>query len=267
MTPILQEFLRHGYLFVFIAVLVDQIGLPIPSIPVLLAAGALAGSGKLNLIVAIVVAIGSSLLADFVWYGAGMFRGSQILHLLCTISLEPDSCVQRIKNTFIKHGQGSLIIAKFVPGLGTAGPPLAGALRMNIWRFLVFDSVASILWSVTYIIPSYVFSSGLDRLANYAGQLGGALLAVLLGALAAYVAWKFYRRQAFLRRLRMARINPEELKSMLDSGKDVMIVDLRSPLDYAAHPETIPGALRLNPEKLEEVEPLTLGREIILYCT
>ncbi len=264
----IQFLVRQGYTVLFVWVLVEQIGLPLPAIPLLLAAGALAGAGRLNIAIAIGVAVLAALLSDIVWYQIGRHRGSRVLQLLCRISLEPDWCVRRTEDVFARHGARSLLVAKFIPGLNTVAPPLAGIFRMRLPRFLLFDSLGALLWAGGFAGLGYLFSQQLERVAASALRLGTSLVSVLVGGLAAYIIWKYVQRQRFLRQLRIARISPEELKRKLDAGEDVVIVDLRHSLDFQAKPHTIPGALRLPVEELEQRHhEIPSNRDIVLYCT
>lgn len=259
---------QHGYIVLFVWVLAEQIGLPLPAVPFLFAAGAMGGSGRLNLSLAIGVAVLASMLSDVTWYEIGRRRGSQVLQLLCRISLEPDSCVRRTEEVFARHGARSLLVAKFVPGLSTAAPPLAGIFRMRLRRFLLFDSLGALVWAGAFAGMGYLFSDELEQLGAYALRLGTSLAAVLVGCLAVYILWKYAQRHRFLRRLRVARITPRELKRKLDEGEDVIIVDLRHLLDFEAEPHIIPGALHLSPEELEQRHhEIPRDRDIVLYCT
>jgi hypothetical protein len=159
-------------------------------------------------------------------------------------------------------------VAKFLPGLGTVAPPLAGIFHMRRRRFLLFDAMGAALWGGTFLGLGYVFSGQIDWVAEHLASLGGWLLVLILAALAAYIAKKFVARQRFLRDLRIARITVDELKEKLDSGEELVIVDLRHSVDFEADPETIPGAFRMDAKELEEKnDRLPRDREVILYCT
>lgn len=268
MDESIQFLVRHGYSVLFVWVFAEQIGLPLPAIPFLLAAGALAGAGRLNFAITIGVAVLASLVSDIIWYHIGSRRGSRVLQLLCRISLEPDSCVRRTEEVFARHGAPSLLVAKFIPGLSTAAPPLAGIVRMRMPRFLLFDGLGALLWAGAFAGLGYLFIEQLGHVAASALRLGTWLVVVLVGSLAAYILWKYFQRQRFLRQLRIARISPEELKQKLDAGEDVVIVDLRHSLDFQAEPDTIPGALRLPAEELERRHhEIPTDRDVVLYCT
>ena len=257
--------IRHGYIVLFGWVLLEQLGLPIPAAPLLIAAGALARAGKMNLTFAMTLAFVAAILADLFWYFLGRYRGGRILKLLCRISLEPDSCVRRTENLFIRHGIRSLLVAKFIPGLNTAAPSLAGVFRMPVRRFLIFDSLGAFFWVVTVISLGLIFSDQLEQLAL---RWGGWLVAALAGSLAAYVLWKFIQRRRFIRRLRIARITPKELMDKLAAGENISIVDLRQPIDIEAFPQMIPGALRIAMEEIEDRHrEIPRDRDVILYCS
>lgn len=268
MQALIRFLLHHGYSFLFIWVLLEQTGLPIPSIPLLLAAGGLAGAHRMNLAIAIAIPALAAIIADLGWFELGRRRGGKVLNLICRISLEPDSCARRTHDMYARHGARSLLFAKFIPGLATVAPPLAGVFGMRWSRFLSFDFLGSAIWSGSLVGIGYVFSSELELVAGYILRLGEVLVVLLVGGLAAYIIRKYYDRQKFLRDLRVARITPEELKAMLDTGEQIQILDLRHSIEFEAEPLTIPGALRMDPDQLEEQQKeIQRDRDVILYCT
>jgi membrane protein DedA with SNARE-associated domain len=268
MDGAIELLVRNGYVILFVWVFAEQIGLPIPAVPVLLAAGAVAGTGRLSLALVLALAGFASLLSDTIWYWIGRVRGARVLGLLCRISLEPDSCVRRTQQTFSVHGARSLLIAKFVPGFSTAAPPLAGIVRMPVLSFLLLTGLGGLIWAGVFVGLGWLFSYQLELVLSYTARMG-SWAAYLLGAgLGAYAAWKYLARQRFLRRIRIARITPEELKAKLDAGEDMMLVDLRHRVEFEAEPSIIPGALHLTTEELEaRHHEIPRGREIVLYCT
>jgi membrane protein DedA with SNARE-associated domain len=257
--------IRHGYAVLFGWVLLEQLGLPIPAAPLLIAAGALARAGKMNLTFAVGLAFIAVILADLFWYSLGRYRGGRILKLLCRISLEPDSCVRRTENLFVRRGVHALLVAKFVPGLNTAAPSLAGIFRMPVRRFIIFDSLGAFIWVATVTSLGLIFS---DQLEQIALRWGGWLVAVLAGGLVAYILWKFIQRRRFIRRLRIARITPKELMDKLTAGENISVVDLRQPMDIEAFPQMIPGALRIAMEEIEDRHgEIPRDRDVVLYCS
>jgi membrane protein DedA with SNARE-associated domain len=261
--------IRYGYCVVFGAVLAEQIGLPMPAIPFLLAAGGLAGTGRLSAVLVLALAGAASLAADAVWYSIGRRRGARVLGWLCRISLEPDSCVGRTERTFARHGARSLlVVAKFIPGLSTIAPPLSGIVRMPIGQFLVFTGLGGVIWAGAFVTIGWLFSHQLEVTAAYVARFGSWTVALLAATLGGYIAWKYIVRQRCLRNLRIARITPEELKTRLDRGEDVIVVDVRDRIDFEADPSMIPGSLHLTIDELDaRHQEIPRGHETVLYCT
>jgi len=258
----------HGYLVLFLWVLLEQLGLPVPSFPILLAAGALAGSGRLTLRTALLVAVLPALISDTFWFFFGRQRGKAVLRWICRISLEPDSCVRRTEDVFIRQGAKSLLVAKFIPGFGTVASPLAGVSLMPLHRFALFDALGIVIWTGCYIGLGYVFTDQLEDIAGYALRLGEFLFVILVGILMAYVGYKYVQRRKLLHELRIARISPETLKRMLEAGDPVQIVDLRHSLDFNVDPFKLPGAIHFAPNEIDKlVSEIARDRDVILYCT
>ncbi len=268
MEESLRFLVEHGYWFLGLWVLLDQVGLPIPAFPVLLGSGALAGAGQLDLGAAIAVATTASLPSDLLWFELGRRRGIGVLRLLCRIAIEPDSCVRSSERVFARWGAGSLVLAKFVPGLQVVAPPLAGVFRLSRSRFLLLDGAAALLWSGAFIGLGYAFHDQLEQVALVGLELGARLLFLMGLAIGIYLLAKLVNRQHVLRSLRMARITPEELKRRLDAGEEIQIVDLRHPLDFAARPGMLPGARRISAEEVQaRHHEISRERELVLYCT
>jgi membrane protein DedA with SNARE-associated domain/rhodanese-related sulfurtransferase len=260
---------RYGYLALPLWIFAEQMGLPIPAAPILLAAGAMAGAGRMNLPILSGLSLVAALTADLLWYRVGGAHGPRALSKLCRVCLEPDSCVRRAKNFLEKHGVGSLLVSKFVPGLNTVAAPVAGAVQIPWWQFAIVDGLGILLWVTTFELLGFVFSNQLERIAALAAQLGLAVVVIFsLVILTLYMIQKHRRRQRFLHDLDMARITPAELKQKLDRNEAVTIIDLRHSLDFLPEPYTIPGALRISMEELDKRNrEIPRDKDIVLYCT
>jgi membrane protein DedA with SNARE-associated domain len=268
MPSLFESLLGHGYFFLAAWVFLEQVGLPLPSFPLLLAAGALIGTHRMSFGFVLLTCTAAALAADVLWYELGRRKGSKVLHFLCRISLEPDSCVRRTEGLFEHQGARSLLVAKFLPGLGAVATPLAGIFQMKMRRFLLFDVLGVLLWLCTYIGFGFFFSKEIEHIAQNAKALGSWVVVILISALIAYICYKFVARQRFLRELRISRISVDELKRKIDAGESLSIVDLRHSLDFEADPETIPGALHFDSKELTEKKGLLpADREVVLYCT
>jgi membrane protein DedA with SNARE-associated domain/rhodanese-related sulfurtransferase len=259
---------QYGLAIVFANVLIEQIGLPVPAIPTLMVAGALAASGRLSLVAVFAVALVASAIADIAWYVAGRRYGNRVMRFLCGISLTPDSCVSQAQTRFESWGRNVLLVAKFLPGVALLAPPLAGAARIGWLPFLVFNTAGGALWVGAGIGGGMLLGSQIERLLAYLEDYGTAAVFLLVAFLAGYVGFKWWERHRFYAKLRMARISVDELHRLMDAGVAPLIVDVRSPTARVIEPRHIPGALHLPLQGFEaHVADLPRDREIILYCS
>jgi membrane protein DedA with SNARE-associated domain len=241
---------------------------PLPVAPLLLAAGALAATQRLSFPLALGLTVVGSLIADLLWYAIGRRRGGEALGVLCRITLEPDTCVRRAQDLFMKYRLGSLLLGKFLPGVNPLTAGLAGVAGTGLLRFLVYDIGSAAVWAGTWTGLGYLLSDVVGDLTRRISRFGEVALAVLGVGLAVYVAVKYVQRRRFIRQLRIARIAPEDVARRLEAGERVLIVDLRTALDAATDPYTIPGALRMTPEEIEHRHAqIARDVELVLFCT
>lgn len=255
----------YGYAALFACVLAEQLGLPLPAAPILLAAGALASAGKLNLAAALLFAVAASLIGDSVWYSLGRLQGMAVLRLICKISLEPDACVRQTNAAYAKHGTRWLLFAKFVPGVSTVAPPMAGIYRVNVWTFLGADGAGAGLWAGVYLFAGWWFGGQIETVAAHMDRLGGWVGLAVAGAVVSYVLFKLLKRTRVHRSLRVARITPLALRQRMESGESILIVDLRNRFEWREG--RIPGALTLTAKELDAYVPAIRDTEMILYCS
>jgi membrane protein DedA with SNARE-associated domain len=267
MSDILHFLLHHGYPVLFSWVFLEQIGLPMPSAPLLLAAGALAGAGRLSLTATIALVTLAAVIADAAWFLWGRWRGAGVLRFVCRISLQPDTCVRRTKETVSRHGRLAILASKFVPGLNAAVPPLAGLIGMSFREYLALDVLSGILWAGAFVGLGRLFSHQLNLLAAYARGFGGAVLALLAALLGVYIVRKFIARRKLVRAIWTERIAADELRGMIEEGRAVTIIDLRHRLDFLLHPFVIPGAAHFHPDELDRRHgEIPRVGEIVVYC-
>ena len=260
MTDPLAFVARHGVAFVFANVLVEQLGIPVPAVPTLIVAGALAADGKVSGGAVLAAAVIASILADSAWYVAGRRYGLGILRLLCRISLSPDSCVRQTENQFARWGILALLFGKFVPGMATIGPPLAGATGIGAARFLAYTALGGLIWVGVMVGAGALFHTQITALLDRL-EIVGVLLAL-------FIAIKWWERRRFYRTLRLARITAEELRSLMDKGTRPVVVDVRSSIDREADGRYIPGALAIDLAELDRRRgELPAELEIVFYCS
>jgi len=256
------------YPILFVAVLARQLCLPIPAILFLLSGGALAGSGKLNLIGVLLAAILGCVLADLVWFEAGRLRGKRVLRLLCTLTTDPSYCIRRGREMFAKKGLRLLLIAKFVPGLDGICPPLAGMLGASRTAFVVHDAGGATLWAGVYVGCGFIFARQLDKVAQHISVVATAVVFIFGIPLLVFFVLKILQLVLMIRLLRAKYIPPESLKSQLDSGAKIGVIDL---LRFEEDPEgvgAIPGAVRLDPLELRRKKQVLVPSDVnlVLYC-
>lgn len=268
MDQVLEFVGRYGTSIVFFVVFLDQLGLPIPTVPVLMALGALAGTGHVDPLAGLLVGLVACLCADTVWFQLGRWKGTRVLGWFCRIALEPDTCVSKTHELFARHGVKSLLFAKFVPGYDTVAPPLAGLMGVRLLPFLLWSTGGALLWLAAYGGLGYLFADRIEALAAAAERFGWTLLAVLAGLMALYLGWKYNARQRVLRGIRMARITPQELHELILGERKPVILDARSRAAIQAAPYAIEGAQSL---RLEDVEArhleIALESEVVVYCS
>ena len=267
MNETLGIFARHGASVLFAFVFIEQIGLPLPAAPILLAAGAMTVSGKVNWVTALAAAAAGSLLADMIWFFLGRRFGQRVLGLLCRVSLEPDSCVRRTQNVFTKYGMRGVVVAKFIPGVSTLVPPLAGNSGVGALRFLFFDGLSSALYAGSFLLVGMLFSNQLEQVLAALAGLGTGAVALVGGLVAGYVGYKYYQRRRLLGELRAARITVDELRQKQAAGESVLVLDVRAASELQQDPLVILGAFHVTMEEVERRhEEIPRDRDIILYC-
>jgi membrane protein DedA with SNARE-associated domain/rhodanese-related sulfurtransferase len=259
---------QHAYAAIFLVTLLAQLGLPIPAELLLLATGALSADGSPAFAPLLALALAATELAQTAWYEAGRRRGARILGFVCRVSLEPDACVRKTRDLFERLGTRAIAYAFFVPGLSVIAAPMAGTLGMARARFHAWNALGALLWCGGFLALGRLASAQIEAALAVADRVGGGAAVLLVGLLALFVGWRWWRRLRVLAELRMARIEPEELRRLLDAGAELVVVDLRHAVEFEEEPRTIPGALRMRPEEVpQRHEEIPRDRDVVLYCS
>ena len=256
MHSVLGLLAHHTYSLLFGWVLIEQGGLPIPSVPLMLAAGTLSAAHKLHVAYAIPVILFACLISDSAWFFLGKNYGGKVLNILCRFSLEAATCVERTHGTVGKRGAITLLFAKFVPGLSTVAAPIAGQLQMSYLTFVIYDMAGSLIWCGAWLFAGRFFGDIAERSSNFFALLGHFGIALVLLMVAALVIYRLVKRRQFLTQLRGLRLEPAQLMAMIADAERAgldrpFIVDLRHPLDVMTDPLILPGALRIGPDELK----------------
>ncbi len=270
MNDLLPLISRHGYLLLATVCFAEAVGLPLPAALALLTAGAVAAYGKLHIYSVFGVSFLAMLAGDLMLYFTGRASGWALLGLLCRLSANPETCILRSAEYFYRRGKQTLLFAKFIPGINTMSPPLAGSMRMQLGQFLQFDSLGVLFYVVAYSLGGYVFSDALRAITRGIRSAGSAAEVVLGVGLAGYVVYRIWIYRKYRLLDVVPRVPVEELARRLasDEAQSVIVADVRSHGYYDADSQRIAGSVRLEPNNLEEeIKNLPRDREIFLYCT
>jgi membrane protein DedA with SNARE-associated domain/rhodanese-related sulfurtransferase len=266
MEELVTQLGRHGLAIVFANTLLERIGVPIPALPLLVVAGALAARGQLQLVWLLAVAVFTPFAVDVAWFGLGRWRGKEVLRAVCRMAFSPEACVRQTEAMFERHGMASLVYGKFIPGYSIVVLPLAGAAAVPLGAFLLWDLLGNLLWAGSVVVLGFAFHQAIGRLLGYVAALGFWALVAVVVVLVLVVVTKWTQRRRFYKLLRLARISVGELQRLIDSGEPHSIVDVRTPRSFASG--HIPGALRMTFEEIDlGLAALPLDRAIVLYCT
>ncbi len=258
-----------GIAVIFGNVLVEQLGLPVPAIPILLVAGSLVVPAHVRWgIEVFAVATLACVCTDSGWFVAGRLYGNRLMRLLCRISLSPDSCVSQTHRRFERWGVKALVVGKFIPGLTVIAVPLAGAQGMHWALFLGLTVLSSALWIAAPLLVGVLAAPQITSVLTILNKVGGRAVAVALVLLAGYVLLKWWQRYRFRARLRMARVEPSDLHNMLQRQPPPIVLDVRSSSARALDPRAIPNAVQVPPEQVEAQLPsFARATEVIVYCS
>lgn len=270
MTDLLSLIAHHGYLAVFLAVLAEAIDLPVPAAVALVAGGAASAAHSLHLPALLVAAVAAMLIGDSLMFILGRYMGWGLLGVLCKVSINPETCILRSAESFYKRGKTTLVLAKFVPGVNTMAPPLAGSMRMRYEQFVWLDGAGAALYVAAYTMLGYFFRDFVARITRGFHTAGHVVAIVVLSALAVYIGYRawLYRKNRIFRVV--PRVQVQELARRLASEEaaSVQVVDVRSHGYYDSDAQRIRGSIRIEPNHLgEELSGLPKDKDIYVYCT
>ncbi len=263
-----EAFLHYGYLILFGWVLLEQLGMPLPSTPILLTAGTLTATHHMRIGWIVLAVMIASAISDSIWFHLGGKYGSTVTRWICKLSFGAANCVRKTEDALTRHGSAGLLLAKFVPGLNTMAAPLAGQSKMRYRTFLVYDMAGTFLWVTTLVLIGRFFGDAIRRNQGLLHWLSRSALALVILVVLGILIFRMTKQRSFLNKIRTLRVEPKELKAMIDRGENPYIVDLRHPLDLLPDPRILPGAVRLLPNELiARNAEIPRDRDVVLYCT
>lgn len=269
MNDLLALIVHHGYTLIFLIVLAEALGFPVPAALALVTGGAAVASGALRAPAAALIAVTAMLVGDSVLYVLGSRMGWRLLGFLCRVSVDPETCILRSAESFYKRGRATLVIARFIPGINSMAPPLAGSMRMPFMQFLGLDFLGAIAYAVAYGGVGFIFRDFVATIARGFRAVGHAVEIVVIIAAIAFTAYRvslYWKRQVYGI---VPRIQVAELAAKLQThSENILLADVRSHGYYDPGADRIRGSIRLEPNNLsEEVKTLPRDKDIYLYCT
>jgi membrane protein DedA with SNARE-associated domain/rhodanese-related sulfurtransferase len=263
-----QFFLEYSFAILFVWVLAEQLGVPFPSTPIILTAGAFTATHHMAIGTIVLAVMLGCAVADSIWFRLGNRFGNPVTRWICKFSLEAASCVRRTEDILTRHGPVALLFAKFIPGLNTMAAPLAGQSKMKYRVFMTYDMAGSFVWASSLVLIGRFFGDAIRRNQAVLHWLNRSAIALVILVVIGLLVGRLVRQQRFLRKIRTLRIEPTELKAMMDRGDNLYIIDLRHPLDILPDPRILPGAVQLRPNDLiARNSEIPRDRDIVLYCT
>jgi membrane protein DedA with SNARE-associated domain/rhodanese-related sulfurtransferase len=257
---------QYGLIAVFLNVLIEQAGAPLPAYPVMLIAGSFLDKGNYSFAQLILTIVFASLLSDLFWYEAGRRYGDRVLKMLCKISISPDTCVRQTEAIYTKWGAPSLLVAKFIPGFASIATALAGVVGTSRTRFIFFDGLGAALWGGSAVALGYLFRDAVKDVLEVLERLGRIGIVLIIFAFVTFLAYKWWQRIRLFKELRMARITVAELANMVAKGLNPVVLDVRSD-ESRKRTGFIPQSRAVHHDQLDkDLEGVPKDGEVIVYC-
>jgi membrane protein DedA with SNARE-associated domain/rhodanese-related sulfurtransferase len=267
MDALLRGLSQHGLLILSVAVFLEAVGIPVPAALALIFAGAASARGAMTAWQALVLALSAMMLGDTLLFLVGRYTGWWLLGLLCRLSMNPDSCILRSADSFYRRGRKLLVFAKFVPGINTMAPPLAGSMNMRPTQFLRLDLAGASLYVTTYFTVGFLFSGAIEAITGAFRTLGRVVDGLLIAGVLVYVGFQIWNWA----KTRGMRPVPSVLPSEAAQGVSLagaVIYDVRSHGYYDRRATRIRGSQRLEPNGLPRFdESVVMPKQVYLYCT
>lgn len=256
---------QYGVAAMFLVSFVENIGAPFPAFPVLVLVGAVSVSGQTSFPVLVAGAVLGAIVADGIWYDLGRRRGKKVLSWMCRLSLNPDVCVENSVDLFHRRKTTTILLAKFLPGVNSVMPPLAGVAGLPFSLFLLLDTLGAVLWAVAGTGLGRVFGA---EIAGLAHTIQGGMAWVLAAGLAVSVLWAFGYRFYLVKHYATPRIGAEGLYERMRGDSAPIVLDLRRDEYYEPSDRMIEGSFRLRPATFHRfAHHLPRDRDLVFYCT
>lgn len=270
MNGLLNSISQHGYLLIFLITFGEAVGLPLPAALAFVAAGAAVAAHLLSGPLVFGLAFIAIIVGDSVLFFLGRYTGWALLAGLCRLSMNPETCILRSAESFYKRGRTTLVLAKFIPGINTMAPPLAGSMKMKPLQFLQFDAAGAALYVLAYGALGFVARDFVTRITQRLQSASHVFAEIVLVAVLVFIIYRFMQYRQYKSTDVVPRIPVEELAERMASAQlsDIVIIDVRSHGYYDAGASRIAGSIRVEPNRLaEELKTLPRDKDVFVYCS
>jgi membrane protein DedA with SNARE-associated domain len=180
---------HYGLVALFIIVMLESGGVPLPGETALVAAGVFASRGDLNIVAVIAVAAVAAIVGDNLGYWIGRTGGRTVLTRWTVTS----GTLPWAESFFARHGPKTIFLARFFSILRVTAAWMAGVSRMRWWTFFGWNAAGGICWAVLVgLVSYYLGQTAADAISHY-GLIGGVAIAGL--AVAGLVGFHFWRKR------------------------------------------------------------------------
>jgi membrane protein DedA with SNARE-associated domain len=191
LNRVLDLYESYGYFVIFVPVLLETAGLPLPGETVLLFSGVAASQGRIDPWIAIVVGSAAAIIGDNIGYAIGRYGGRRLVMKLAHVG-RIESSLAWGETFFAKHGGKTVFVARWIFGLRIFGAWIAGMVHMP-WRvFFLWNAAGGITWCVSVIGLGYFFGHSLDVIEKALGI--GGVIAVVTVAVIGLGFWRRFER-------------------------------------------------------------------------
>ena len=185
---------HYGLWAIFVLVLLEDFGIPVPGETVLIAGAVYAGSGRMNVVAVGIVGFVAAVLGDNIGYAIGRFGGHAVVLRWGRYVGMTAERLDKAQDFFNHHGGKIITVARFIEGLRQANGIIAGIIEMRWLKFVAFNALGAALWVGTWVTIGYFAGQHITTIYHYITQYSFYLLIVLAVAFVGYVAYRLRKR-------------------------------------------------------------------------
>jgi membrane protein DedA with SNARE-associated domain/rhodanese-related sulfurtransferase len=252
---------------VFLNALITRLGVPIPTVPILVLAGTAIASHTLSFWPALFGAVCGALAGDGLWFAAGRYYGERIFSTLARLSPYIEVTVRKAHSTFERFGVSITAVSKFVPGLAFITPPLMGTTRVDPRIYAAWDVMGTTVWAAFWLLGGVLAQKQWHVLLHVVETHDVTLINLLAAILAGYAALRLMHRWRLRRLFERMRHAAQAIGTpRLHAKPSPVVLDARpeSLRPDATHSVTLAQPIDLNCD--EKVDEALMADDAVIYC-